>query len=258
MLKVLIADDNTIIRQSLIKRINWQQLDMECIGEASNGLETVQFFKNNTPDIVITDIKMPMQDGFFSINEIKKENSDIQFIIISGYDDFKYMKKALQLEVVDYLLKPLDSSELHSCLEKAKEKFMKSQRIKAKMSDIEANPLTTCEMQINNSREILVIEKVIKYINNNFTNQITIKSLSNMFYLNHIYLGQLIKKQTGESFNSYINKKRMLLAVQILEEKDDVILKDLAFSLGYADSHYFTKLFKEFYGVTATEFKHKL
>ncbi|PKM50202.1 MAG: hypothetical protein CVV02_12620 [Firmicutes bacterium HGW-Firmicutes-7] len=258
MLKVLIADDNAIIRQSLIKRINWQQLDMKCIGEASNGLETVEFFNKNTPDIIITDIKMPKQDGFFSIHEIKKENPDIQFIIISGYDDFKYMKKALLLEVVDYLLKPIDSSELHLCLEKAKERFIKSQIIKAKMSDIKTDPLAAYDLLTDKNKDLLVIEKVIKYIDTNFTTQISIKSLSQMFYINQIYLGQLIKKYTGESFNSYVNKKRMMLAVQILQERDDVVLKDLALSLGYADSHYFTKLFKEFYGVTATEFKHKL
>jgi two-component system response regulator YesN len=258
MLKVLIADDNTIIRQSLIKRITWEQLGMECIGEASNGLETVEFFKKNTPDIIITDIKMPKKDGFFSIGEIRKKYPDIQFIIISGYDDFEYMKKALQFEVVDYLLKPIDNQELHLCLEKAKSRFIKSQKITSHMTDIASNSLESIEKMMNEKRDSLVIEKVIQYIDRNFTDPITVKSLGNKFFMNHIYLGQLIKKHTGESFNSYINKKRLLLAAQILKEKEVIVLKDLAFSLGYADSHYFTKLFKEFYGMTATEYKNKL
>lgn len=119
MYKVLIADDNALIRKSIIKRIPWQKLDMECVGEAENGKETAQLIEKLQPDIVITDIKMPVADGFFAIEATKDRFPSTQFIIISGYDDFAYLKQSIQFQVLNYILKPIDTEELIESLKKA-------------------------------------------------------------------------------------------------------------------------------------------
>ena len=103
-----------------------------------------------------------------------------------------------------------------------------------------------------------MFSKIIEYIDNNFTTQITLKSLGAKFFVNHIYLGQLIKKHTGQTFNCYINNKRMQTAASIIKTSDKVVLKELALSLGFSDSHYFAKQFKDYYGITASEYKQSL
>ena len=121
MYKVLIADDNALIRKSILKRVPWQQLDMECVGEAENGRDTAQLIEKLQPDIVITDIKMPVADGFYAIEATKDRFPHTQFIIISGYDDFAYLKQSIQFQVLNYILKPINTDELIESLKKAAE-----------------------------------------------------------------------------------------------------------------------------------------
>lgn len=119
MLKVIIADDNRLIRQSLRKRINWAALGMTCIGEAENGQQALDLICSLKPDIVIMDIRMPSLDGLQVMHHVREEKLPIQFIIISGYDDFAYLKQAIRLQAVNYILKPIHTPELIESLHQA-------------------------------------------------------------------------------------------------------------------------------------------
>lgn len=119
MKKILIVDDNKVIRQSIVARINWHDLDMRVCGQASNGQEALKLIKTLNPDVVITDVKMPLVDGFSLIERAQETVSHIQFIVISGYDYFEYAKKAISFGVLEYILKPIETEELISALTKA-------------------------------------------------------------------------------------------------------------------------------------------
>src|SRR5699024_545596 len=112
MIKVLIADDEHRICKLIMKLINWEEISMDVIGTASNGIEALDLIKEKRPNIVITDIRMPGYDGLEMINRAKRENQDIEFIIVSGYSHFEYAKKAMAYGVKDYLLKPINREEL--------------------------------------------------------------------------------------------------------------------------------------------------
>lgn len=119
MLKVFIADDNRLIRQSLRKRIDWTALGMTCVGEAENGQQALDLICNIKPDIVIMDIRMPGLDGLQVMHHVREKKIPIQFIIISGYDDFAYLKQAIRLQAVNYILKPIHTPELIESLHQA-------------------------------------------------------------------------------------------------------------------------------------------
>lgn len=114
MLTMLIADDEAAIQNSLRQILNWKELGIELIDTASDGLEALQLIRMHKPDIVLTDIKMPFCDGIELIKQTRSLKLQTKFIILSGYDDFEYAKKAIQYEVSSYLLKPIVRAELLS------------------------------------------------------------------------------------------------------------------------------------------------
>lgn len=122
MLKVLLVDDENIILQGLSVIIDWEKEGFDIIGKASNGREALEKIKAENPDVVISDIRMPVMTGLELLEKVRKENiSDANFIILTGFDDFEYARTALKNNALDYLLKPVEKDELLGALNKAKE-----------------------------------------------------------------------------------------------------------------------------------------
>lgn len=120
MLKVLLVDDEMYVRKGLYELINWIDLNMEIIGEAENGAEALNLIECLQPDVIITDIRMPILDGLELIRAVEKmPHLEPVFIIISGYHDFKYAQQAIRYGVHDYILKPIDDEELTATLKKS-------------------------------------------------------------------------------------------------------------------------------------------
>jgi len=113
-LTIFIVDDELSIRNGLSKAINWEEFNIEVLGTAQDGLEAYEFIEINKPDIVITDIKMPNLNGLQLVQKVRELKLNTKFIIISGYDDFKYAQLAIKYGVKSYLLKPIVKSELIS------------------------------------------------------------------------------------------------------------------------------------------------
>lgn len=123
MLKVIIADDEERICQLINALVDWETLQMEVVGIAHNGLEASDMVKQMRPDILITDIRMPGCNGLELIEDVRKNVANLEIIIISGYAHFAYAQTAIKFGVGDYLLKPINKSELVSTLSKLKERI---------------------------------------------------------------------------------------------------------------------------------------
>ena len=127
--KILIVDDEPIICQGLSQTIPWENYDIEVVGAVYNGKEAInQISIHPEIDIVITDIRMPNVDGLELSAFIKTNFPNIRVIIISGYDDFEYAKRAIKLGVKDYLLKPVDIDELVDNVKKITTEIEKERR----------------------------------------------------------------------------------------------------------------------------------
>jgi putative transposase len=123
MTRFLIIDDEAIIRRGIRNKILRLITDAEIIGEAKDGEEALAMTEQLRPDIVITDIKMPKVDGLLYIENSLKVSSDTYFIVVSGYQDFAYVQKALKLGVCDYLLKPIEDEDLKKAVDQLIEKI---------------------------------------------------------------------------------------------------------------------------------------
>src|SRR5436309_1489005 len=114
MTKLLIVDDDRFIREGLSDLIDWAELGVDIVGSAEGGHEAIKIMEERRPDILITDIQMPQGDGLELIAFIRAHNWNTQIIVLSGYNDYEYVRKAMKYQVEDYLLKPVDENELSS------------------------------------------------------------------------------------------------------------------------------------------------
>lgn len=118
--KVILVDDEEEIRKGIIRKIRWEELGFLIVGEAENGLEALEVIEKTSPDLVISDIKMPFMDGIKLTSEIHERFPTIKVIILSGFDDFEYAREALRLGVIRYILKPINSIEMNTLLREIK------------------------------------------------------------------------------------------------------------------------------------------
>ena len=112
MLRLIIVDDEKIIRETISSIIDWKSLDIELIGVCKDGIEAYDMIIDEYPDIVLTDIKMPGLSGLELIEKIRELDKNIQFIILSGYEEFSFAKKAMKYGVKHYLLKPCNEAQI--------------------------------------------------------------------------------------------------------------------------------------------------
>ncbi|HEX3028566.1 MAG TPA: response regulator transcription factor [Clostridia bacterium] len=132
MYKVFIADDDPYILEGIRHILRWEEFGIEIIGTASNGFEALEALKKHPADILITDIKMPKMDGLELIKRVRDTNPAARFIILSGYDDFEYLKESIKLGIENYILKPINSEELEKTITSTLDKISKdkSERLK--------------------------------------------------------------------------------------------------------------------------------
>lgn len=147
MVKALIVDDEEWIRLGLREQVEWNSLGIEIIGEAQNGAVAIEIIEEKQPEIVVTDIRMPKMDGITLMEYINKKYPSILIIVISGYSEFEYAKKAISFSAFDYILKPIEEEVLQKTLIKAVEKV--------KQDNIKKDILINMKIKLNESSGII-------------------------------------------------------------------------------------------------------
>lgn len=123
---VILVDDEVYVRKGLRSVVNWNQFGYEVIDEADNGEDALEMIGRRKPDVVITDIRMPVLDGLELIERSQKQNPKTSFIILSGYGDFRYAQQAVRYGIHDFLLKPVDEEELADTLSRLHPKLLQN------------------------------------------------------------------------------------------------------------------------------------
>ena len=123
MLKIFLAEDEVVVRETIKRMIPWEELGFELVGEAADGEMALPLLIRLQPDLLITDIKMPFMDGLTLARLAKKEIPGLKVVILSGYDDFNYAKQAIGIGVEDYLLKPITKNALIERLSEIRSRY---------------------------------------------------------------------------------------------------------------------------------------
>lgn len=132
MYKVVVVEDEEIARKGIIFTINWDALNCMIAGEAANGEEGAEVIRRLSPDIIVTDLKMPRMDGVEMIAKLREQGNRAKFIILTAYGDFKYAQSAVKLGVSDYLLKPLKDGDLEQAVTRIIDQLEEGDRLRQK------------------------------------------------------------------------------------------------------------------------------
>ena len=136
MYRVLLVDDEILVRDAIKENIDWKGLDCELVGDCENGQQAAEFVKTHPVDIVLTDILMPYMDGMELSHFLHDNYPDVVIVIFSGFGEFEYAKKAIQYNVSEYSLKPVTAVELTAVINKMKEKVDQTRKEKVKMEKL--------------------------------------------------------------------------------------------------------------------------
>lgn len=140
-LRVLLVDDEIIIREGFKRLFDWDAHDCEVAGEAADGMEALSRIDTLDPDLVIMDINIPILNGLKVIQLSRIKHPDMAFIIVSGYDDFSYCREALRLQITDYILKPVNYEEFGACIDRLKISLFQRGRSQESASAEEERPI---------------------------------------------------------------------------------------------------------------------
>ena len=238
-LRVLLVDDEIMIREGFKRLFDWQAHDCEVVGEAADGMEALTQIDALRPDIVIMDINIPIMNGLKVISLSRIKHPQIAFVIVSGYDDFSYCREALRLQITDYILKPVNYEEFGSCIDNLKISLFR-QRVSSA-----AEP---------EKQEERTITGITRYLQEHLAEDLSLSVLAEEFHLNPQYISQLFKNEIGVNFLSYFTNIRMEKAKKLLLSTS-ISVAEVAEKSGYGDYRVFTKVFKKSEGITPSQYR---
>lgn len=243
MWKVMAADDEAYMREALEKLISWSGMGCELMSVSCNGKELVERMETEHPDIVITDVKMPLMDGLEVCKYVYETCPEAQIIILSAYSDFEYARTAIHYSVCEYVLKISVLEELPGAVEKAIRNLEKNRR-EFLPSEREAGEKDTDDLYY----------RMVRFIEENYKSKITLDDMAEKLHANRSYLSRLYKSRSGVNLFDDILRMRIEKAKEYMESTDWKIY-EISEAVGFDDTGYFSRVFKKYSGMSPREYK---
>ena len=249
-MKMILVDDEEIAVNALKRRVNWEKYGVSEVYTAGSMQQAMEIFQKDTIDFILCDIEMPNGSGLELLEWIKIYYPKTECVYVTCHSEFKYMRKAMQLGSVDYILKPIDYEELDQILTS----------LTKRMNDkVEVEKIADNIMMRIVAQEVVkpcdeTVSKVKKYILEHIQETIYIEDVAKSVFLNEQYLMRLFKKSTGLSILEFITGERLELAKELLKSTDYPVNK-VANCVGYGHYSYFTKIFKRSTGCSPIKYR---
>lgn len=256
LLKVVIVEDEEIVRKGLTYSLNW--LDMECIvvGTAKDGAEGLEVIRKECPDVVLTDIRMPKMNGLKMLEAALKERH-FYALVLTSYSEFELARMAIHMGVADYLLKPVDEEELRAALEKIRrqidhdsryEKIEKISREKILAADDDWKIFESAEHSMNP-----YVKATYELIKARYKEKLSIQFVADSLGISTSYLSRKLKAELNTTFVDLLNQYRIQKALGLLT-KGTMRIYEISDELGFSEYKHFCAVFKKYTDVTPTEF----
>jgi two-component system response regulator YesN len=246
--RVLLVDGNHHSIEKFKGIVDWKCCGFVLEDYAVSLDNTMNFFRKRCHNLVLINMTQLNNGGLRICEQIRKEDGIVPIILIGGAKDFQLFRKALNLQVRDYIPDPVQPNELLTTLLAVKQGLDNHKFIGQKKSKQPNRPTIVIQSPTN------IIEKVKAYIEEALNENITLKEISENLHYNCSYLGQKFKYYENMTFNEYLLQQRMKKAKHLLENTDMKIY-EIANEVGYIELDWFYKKFKEHTGVSANEYR---
>lgn len=253
MYKLLIVDDEPLVRRGIKSLVDFDTLQITEVMEAINGEEALDKFQANPPDIILADINMPKMDGLSFSEKAKKLKPSVKIALITGYDYFDYALQAIKIGVDDYILKPVSKNDVHEVLQKLIEKIQSTETQKEVQKTLNSL-LQSKETGTEETYKTLIQEILDRELS---SKAFSLKVLSDELGYSSGYLSGLFKKLYGTTFQDYLVKQRMEKA-KLLLLTTELKNYEIADAVGISDVNYFSARFKKFVGESPKQYKERV
>jgi len=260
--KLMIVDDEEIIRSGLAKRVKWERLGYEVVCLFEDGRDAISYLHNNPVDVVLSDIKMCEVSGIELARYISENYPAIKVVLLSGYKEFDYAKEAIKYDVCDYILKPVKIEELSGAFLKIRDILDHEKNIATaatiQFSSYEGvdhkKALNCCGVQIKEDAKESAVVRAKKFIDDNLATDFSFEDVAKSVFLSSSYFSRLFKSVTGETITDYVIRRRIDLAIGLIKEGRHSV-KEISEMVGYRDIKYFHRFFKKHTGYTVKQAK---
>jgi len=247
MYRLLIVDDEEIITDGLYEHFVKIVPDKLEVFKAYSGEEALSWLKRYRFDILISDITMPGMDGFALIEHVHRSSPGCKVILLTGYSEFDYVYKAIQMSNVRYLLKTEGYPKVTQTLCELME------QIDSPLAGQRHN-LRSMVPDHRGDKSSTVIEQICQYIESHLDEDLSLARLADIYYFNPSYLSRLFKQEYGMKLSEYIDQCRIHQAIMLLRDGDRMV-REVALSVGYEAPNSFTRFFKKVTGLTPQEYR---
>ena len=243
MLKVLVVEDEEMIRKGIVLAVDWAALDCVVVGEAANGAEALEAVDRLNPSLIITDLKMPQMDGREMLRRLRERGNNVYVIILTAYDSFTYAQSALRLGAVDFLLKPFHDGDLEQAVAALRKRIGGEEKADSALPGLKRG---------DKSKYVL---EAMDYIGAHYQDpNISISAIAQDLGISEGHLSHTFKKETDYTLLNYLTRYRVHKAMELLRDCR-VKVYEVAAQVGYRDITYFSATFKKVTGVTPSEYQ---
>ena len=236
-MRIIVVEDEERSRRGIAALISSFGDEYDVIAQATNGKHAFDLICKLKPDVVFTDIQMPLMNGLELIEAVHKMGITPQFVIISAHEDFTFAKKAISLGVREYILKPITIEDIENALAGLKR--------------------SETTIIAHNKTDVMhpIVRRAIAEIETGFAKKITLEQIAAQYKVTPEYFSYIFARDAGKNFNSFLNHIRIEAAKTLLKSGQEKIA-DVAGKVGFTDAKYFCKVFKKKTGQTPSEYMH--
>lgn len=247
MLRVLIVEDEEIIRRGLLSTIDWAGMGCEIVGDAADGRAGLELLRTERPDVVLTDIRMPRMDGIEMAEQARAEGILPQLVFLTSYAEFGYAQQALRLQAADYLLKPVDEAELAALMRRLAAAGSGKDDAEVRVEGVDwARYLGDASLNP-------YVRHAMERIRADYREKLSIEVLAEEAGVSASYLSRKFKEAAGQTFLELLTRERLQNAiVQLASGKYRVY--EVAEENGFGDYKNFCSVFKKYMKCSPREF----
>lgn len=254
MYQVMIADDEPNSLNKLAEFIQTADPDFHIISKSFSAEDALFDLRMVRPDLVLTDIRMPVIDGLSLLQQMRATGWDGYAAVITGYNDFRYAQQAIRLNVFEYLVKPVIHEDIAGLLSRTKQLLDEEQAKIAKLrSEIQAQ-LQQDDFEETEGRLPYHIIQAKAYIKDHYAEPITLTQVAKFVSVSPVYLSASYVKYCEQNFLEYVTHFRITKAKELLKTTN-LQVQEIAQKVGYIDVPYFSRVFRRLTGFTPRDFR---